>query len=270
MSEQPDLEPPAVPADEYTEEYYTTSCAGHEGWSEGRGATLGGYYVGMLTKASFGPGQVLVDIGMGRGELVCAAAEAGASRSVGIEYSKSALALAHETAQARGVSDKVELLLADARRVPVDDGTADLVTLLDVVEHLTPAELDGALKEALRILRPGGTVFIHTLPNRYIYDLTYRMQRAVLPWRLAKWPAQPRRPLELVMHVNEQTRRGLRASVAAAGFTDARCDYGDWIHDDFVPSPRARKLYRRLAGIRPTRFLGAGDLWAKGHRPPAA
>jgi cyclopropane fatty-acyl-phospholipid synthase-like methyltransferase len=38
--------------------------------------------------------------------------------------------------------------------------------MLDVVEHLTPTELDRTLAQARRILAPGGRLYIHTFPNR--------------------------------------------------------------------------------------------------------
>ena len=151
--------------------------------------------------------------------------------------------------------------------MPVQDATADLVTLLDVVEHLSPDELDRALRESLRILRPGGRLLVHTLPNRLIYDVTYRWQRRLLPWRLRRWPADPRVELERVMHVNEQTRRSLLAAIRRAGFADASVEHGQWIHDGFVPDERARRLYRRLAKLPVTRALGAADLWGQGRRP---
>ena len=269
-SDQPaselELRPPTVAPVVYDEEYYLHSCAGADEWRESGGAGALGYYIGCLRRAGFTPGEAVVDLGCGRGELVAVALEEGASRAVGVEYSEDAIRLARQTLEARGLADRGEIIHADARAVPVEDATADLVTLLDVVEHLTDPELDAALGEALRILKPGGRVVVHTLPNRLIYDVTYRLQRRLVPGRARRWPADPRVELERLMHVNEQTRRSLRASLRRAGFSDVRASHGEWIHDAFVPDERARRLYRRLARMRPTRALGAADLWAEGRR----
>jgi ubiquinone/menaquinone biosynthesis C-methylase UbiE len=261
------LDEPAVPPGAYDEHYYLHACAGSGEWRGSGGTEVSGLYAGSLAKAGFKAGEVLVDLGCGRGELVAVAVEQGATRAIGVEYSEDAIRLANQTLERHGAQQRAEIIHADARAVPLDDATADLVTLLDVVEHLTPTELDRALAEAFRILKPGGRVLVHTLPNRLIYDVTYRWQRRLVPGRRRRWPEDPRVHLERAMHVNEQTRRSLLASLRRAGFDPASVAYGEWIHDGFVPSPRARRVYRRLASIRLTRPLGAADLWGHGRRP---
>jgi SAM-dependent methyltransferase len=261
------LAAPAVAADLYDQSYYLEWCAGYPEWAASGGAEASALYAGSLEKAGFRAGEVVVDLGCGRGELLAEAVDRGAPRAIGVEYSEAALALARTTLHKRGVEGRAEVLHADARAIPVPDGTADLVTMLDVVEHLTPEELDRTLAEVLRITRPGGRVLVHTLPNRLIYDVTYRAQRMLTPDRLRSWPKDPRIDLERLMHVNEQTRRSLAAALGRAGFADVSVAHGLWIHDNFVPDERARGLYRRLAAHRPTRALGAADLWGRGRRP---
>ncbi len=147
--------------------------------------------------------------------------------------------------------------------MPLEDGIADLVTLIDVVEHLAPAELDLALAQARRLLAPGGRLIAHTMPNRTVYEVTYRLQRLAWPPRRRRWPADPRNPYEHRMHVNEQTVRSLRRALRAARFADVDVWTGAMRYADFVPDERARGLYWRLAARRPTRRLGAFDLWAR-------
>ncbi len=139
--------------------------------------------------------------------------------------------------------------------------------MLDVVEHLTPAELDLALREAQRILRPGGRILIHTMPNRSIYEITYRLQRIARRSRRRAWPKDPRNELERAMHVNEMTVRTLRRALRRAGFPSPRVWLGDWIYTAFVPDEASRRTYYRLAERRLTARLGKGDLWASANRP---
>lgn len=260
-----DLAEPMVPAGAYDEHYYRNWCAGFEEWTASDGSEMAGLYPGSLRRARLQPDEVVVDIGTGRGELLAAAVEAGARRAIGVEYSPAAVELARKTLAVRGVDDRAEVVQADARAIPVDDVSADLVTMLDVVEHLAPDELDGALREAHRILRPGGRVFIHTLPNRTVYDVTYRLQRLLWPPRWRSWPADPRQDIERLMHVNEQTATSLERALRRAGF-EPRVTLGEWILDHFVPEGRPRKLYPRLARHRLTERLGAADLWAEGRK----
>jgi ubiquinone/menaquinone biosynthesis C-methylase UbiE len=258
------LPDPVVPAAAYDEAYYLQACMGYEEWAKDPSAPIHGTYAYALQQAGLQAGETLVDIGTGRGELLALAVQSGAARAIGLEYSEAAVALAHRTLQAQGV--EAQVLLADARAVPLQDGVADLVTLLDVVEHLSPDELARALKEARRILKPGGRIVAHTFPNRLVYDVTYRLQRLALPARRRRWPADPRGELERSMHVNEQTRGSLRRALRQAGFANVHVGFGELIHDAIVPEEDAgaRTLVHRLAAHRMTRPLGRADLWARG------
>lgn len=262
------LPAPLVAPASYDEEYYRTCCGGYAEWSASSGTRVSGMYAGSLALANLQPGEFIVDIGTGRGELLAVAVEGGAARAVGVEYSPMAVELAHQTLVARKVpTDRVDVVLADARRVPLPDGCADLVTMLDVVEHLAPAELDAALAEVLRLLRPGGRLLVHTFPTRTLYEVTYRAQRAARRHRRRNWPADPRLPAERFMHVNEQTVPRLRRSLRRAGFAKVNVHPGIWVYADFVPDEKARRIYHRLAGHRLTRRLGVANIWAEGKRP---
>jgi ubiquinone/menaquinone biosynthesis C-methylase UbiE len=264
MSEIP---PPAVSPDVYDDDYYLTVCAGADEWRRSDGAEAALLYRGALERAGLSGGERVVDIGTGRGELLVAALELGAASAIGVEYSPAAVRLARRTLERAQAQARAQVVEADARALPLAAGDADLVTMLDVVEHLTHAELETALAEALRILRPGGRLLVHTMPNRAIYSVTYRLQRLVWPPRRRRWPADPRNDWERLMHVNEQTARRLRRSLRRAGFAPVDVRHGRWIYVDFVPGERARRTYHRLAAHRATAWLGAGDLWALAYRP---
>src|SRR5437660_506618 len=96
-------------------DYYLTTCAGAKEWAESDGASVAGIYFGMLDRIGLEPGEVLVDIGTGRGEMLAVAIEHGAARAVGIEYSPDAAALVRRTIEVRGVADRAEVVEADAR-----------------------------------------------------------------------------------------------------------------------------------------------------------
>lgn len=263
------LPEPLVPPGEYDEDYYRNACAGYEEWVASDGTVVAGIYPGMLARAGFEPGEVVVDLGTGRGELVAVAAARGASRAIGIDYSASAIELARRTVAAHGVEGVAEVHLADARGVPVEDASADLVTLIDVVEHLSPAELATTLREAHRILRPGGRVIAHTMPNRTLYDVTYRLHRVLVGLTGARWPRDPRNDYEHAMHVNEQTVGSLRRALRETGFSPVQVELGEMVYTDFLPGNRHARVYRWLARRRLTKRLAAADLFAVGWRPAA-
>ncbi|HEY5318686.1 MAG TPA: class I SAM-dependent methyltransferase [Solirubrobacteraceae bacterium] len=258
MSGRP-LPAPAVPASAYTEEYFREVAAGATEWSE-TAVPIHGIYAYVLTVLmDLPPGRLLVDVGCGRGELIALAAEHGV-RAVGVDYAPAAVDLAKTTVAARQLEKLAEVHQGDARSLPVADAQADAVSMLDVVEHLLPAELELALAEAHRVLRPGGQLVVHTFPNRLIYDLTYRWLRRVLDGRAGRWPADPRLHWEREMHVNEQTLRGLSRAVDGAGFRERRTWYGDWVYTDFVPSRGAAQVYRLLAHIPGLKGAGRANI----------
>ena len=141
-----------MPPDVYDDEYYREWCAGYPEWVASGGRVVAGIYPGFLSRAGLRPGDVVVDMGTGRGELPVTAVEMGASKAYGVEYSPAAVELAKQTLAAHDVDDRAEIILCDARAVPLPDGVADLVCFVDVVEHLTPEELHAALLEARRML----------------------------------------------------------------------------------------------------------------------
>ncbi len=104
--------------------------------------------------------------------------------------------------------------------MPLADDVADGIAMLDVIEHLTPDEQADALRECLRLLRPGGRIVLHTFPNRAIYE-TYSRIRRVWPGGRS-WPEDPRKPIEREMHVGELTAAELEAALQRGGLRRRR------------------------------------------------
>jgi SAM-dependent methyltransferase len=104
-------------------------------------------------------GLQLLDIGCGTGAnlpLLCEAVDEGGSITA-LDFSPLALQFARDHLGDLPVS----LLRGDAIHLPFADGSFDIVTMLDVLEHV---EDDGAAtREIHRVLRPGGA-FILSVP----------------------------------------------------------------------------------------------------------
>lgn len=151
--------------------------------------------------AALRPGLRLLDIACGRGEVPAIAAQAGAE-AVGIDFSAASLDYAAKLRQAHCAKFRggMTLVRADACRLPFTDASFDRITLLDIIEHLVPSQLEMMFQEVHRLLAPGGYAVIHTLPNRWVYDVT-------LPVLHRLWhniPLDPRGPIDREIHVNEQ------------------------------------------------------------------
>ncbi len=223
VAPNPQPSAPSVPAEAYDRDYFLEHCVGFEQWSSSGGRDADGRYLGCIARARMQPGDRIIDIGTARGELLPVAVEQGAAWAIGIDYSADSVELARQTIGAHGMADRCLAIQADCQALPLASGSADLVFMLDVVEHLTPVELHNTLGEAHRVLRPGGRLFIHTFPTSTVYNVTYRLQRWLLPWRLLGWPANPRAP-------DARKRADLRQAAPGPGGVSAvridRCPAG--------------------------------------------
>jgi SAM-dependent methyltransferase len=63
-----------------------------------------------------------------------------------------------EIARAKAGSERVDLRCGDATALPLEDGTAAAVVCSLLLHHLAPHAKAQALREARRVLRPGGTL----------------------------------------------------------------------------------------------------------------
>ncbi len=100
-------------------------------------------------------GKQVLDVGCGIGKTSAAFAKRGSS-VVGVDISARMVEWARETAEREGVIDRVEFKTADARQLPFDDATFDVVLCESVLAFVL--DKDRALGEFIRVCKPGGWV----------------------------------------------------------------------------------------------------------------
>ena len=103
------------------------------------------------------PGPSVLDIGTGTGVVACTMAKFGC-RVRAIDHSPEMLAIATRHAADAGLSSRIEFLIGDSEQLQFEDGSFDAVTIQGMLHHL-PA-IEPTLREAVRILRPGGELYI--------------------------------------------------------------------------------------------------------------
>ncbi|MCA3694393.1 MAG: metalloregulator ArsR/SmtB family transcription factor [Aquidulcibacter sp.] len=97
-----------------------------------------------------------IDLGSGTGRMIELFAPQ-ARRAEGVDSSRKMLALARARLDDTG-SGQASVRQADILGLPYEDNCADLVTIHQVLHYLP--EPQAAIKEAARILKPGGTLLI--------------------------------------------------------------------------------------------------------------
>ncbi len=101
------------------------------------------------------PGQVVLDLGSGGGidVLLSARRVAPGGKAYGLDMTDDMLALARENQRKAGVQN-VEFLKGEIENIPLPDNTVDVI-ISNCVINLS-ADKDRVLREAFRVLKPGG------------------------------------------------------------------------------------------------------------------
>jgi len=209
----------------YTKKYYLTDCTGYEEFKRSYGKELEVRFKELIKYFKIKPGQKVLDIGCGRGEMVIFSAKNGA-KAIGIDYSKNAIDLANlaKSKQPFKIRERIKFKVMDAKNLLFNESEFDLIILTDVVEHLYPEELEIVFKEIKRVLKNNGLLVIHTAPNKLFNDFFYRFYCypvstiIVSIWNALskhKYPniANPkdlRTKSHAIMHINEPTYFTLR------------------------------------------------------------
>jgi SAM-dependent methyltransferase len=121
------------------------------GWDAKFGDDLPAY-AAAVADAEPPAGGVVVDVGCGTGRALPAlrAAVGPGGVVLGLDLTPQMLA----AARARASASRAALLLADARRLPLADASADAVFAAGLLAHLP--DPDAGLRELARVTRPGG------------------------------------------------------------------------------------------------------------------
>lgn len=235
--EQP-REKTAVPSSLYDEAYFRTACEGYDEFNASEGVQLSRRLSSAFAHAQVKPGMKVLDVGCGRGEILRHTAALGAD-AYGMDYATVAVNMSQKVIEGVNgvVPGRTSVAQADAKHLPYPTASFDRVLMFDVVEHLYPWELNAALKEVHRVLKPNGIFIVHTAPNvwydRYAYPVVRAFRRAM--GQGANYPKNPRNFLVAVnehVHVNEQSMLSMWNTLRSAGFTGRV-----WLESPPQPAP---------------------------------
>ncbi|HUS68935.1 MAG TPA: methyltransferase domain-containing protein [Kofleriaceae bacterium] len=157
----------------------------------------------------------MLDIGTGPADIPLLVVDRWSeARVVAVDLAPAMLALAAQRRDASPHAARLELVLGDATSLPLDDGSFDAVFSNTILHHLPdPVPF---LREAGRVLRPGGALLIRDLyrpaSEAHVQDLVALHAATTSPAGRELFTASLRAAL---------TPDELRAAADAAGLADA-------------------------------------------------
>ena len=157
----------------------------------------------LVDRVDVKPADVVLDVGCGRGLLLMAAAKRATSgRAIGIDLWSNVDQMNNSrdatlaNAGAEGVTDRVEVKDGDMRSLPFADASIDVVVSSLAIHNLkSAADRDTAIREIVRVLKPGGRVGILDIANvtRYAQQLEASGMRITSGPRFTPWIFPPSR-----------------------------------------------------------------------------
>ena len=129
--------------------------------------------------AQLNPGETVLDLGSGGGiDVLLSAKRVGPTgKAYGLDMTDEMLALANENKRKAGVNN-VEFLKGEIEHIPLPDNSVDVI-ISNCVINLS-ADKDKVLREAFRVLKPGGRFAVSDVVTRG--EMLPEIRQSVLLW----------------------------------------------------------------------------------------
>lgn len=186
-------------------------------WQYEKGRDTIALFLEKYTPQEMFQGRRVLDMGCGAAGKSLYYASLGAAQVTGVDIVSHYQAEAEALAAKLGLSDKFSFVCASAFELPFRDGSFDVIIMNDFVEHVS--QPGRAIREALRLLAPGGRIYLNFPPYYHPYG-AHLSDAVSMPWihMLFSEKALVRAYKELIKGLpDEEERLDLRLSVDERG-----------------------------------------------------
>ncbi|PZS15255.1 MAG: SAM-dependent methyltransferase [Solirubrobacterales bacterium] len=122
----------------------------------------------VCTKLALEEGERVLDVGCGWGSFALHAARRHGAQVLGVTLSEPQAQLARQHARNAGLTDRVEILVADYREL--GDERFDAIASIGMVEHVGQKRIDVYAHQLAGLLRPGGRLLNHGIAKLKDFD----------------------------------------------------------------------------------------------------
>jgi len=120
------------------------------------------------------PGKKVLDVGCGTGVFLARVAKTYGVDCTGVDISRKSIAAAKQWKLPR-----LHFQVADAVQLPFKDGSFDYVLSFDSLEHIQ--DQSKALSEMVRVLKPKGSILVHTINKNQHYTWHFWLGKLGVP-----------------------------------------------------------------------------------------
>jgi cyclopropane-fatty-acyl-phospholipid synthase len=152
----------------FLDESMTYSCAYWSGGADTLAAAQEAKLELVCKKLQLTEGERVVDVGCGWGSFAIHAAARHGVKVLGITLSPPQVQLARQRAEAAGLSDLVEIRVADYREI--EGEPYDAIASIGMVEHVGEERIDLYAQRLSALLRPGGRLLNHGIAKLQDFD----------------------------------------------------------------------------------------------------
>ena len=152
----------------FLDESMTYSCAYWAGGAETLAEAQEAKLELVCKKLRLTEGERVLDVGCGWGSFAIHAASRHGVKVLGITLSAPQVQLAQERVRAAGLSDLVEIRVADYRELVGEP--YDAISSIGMVEHVGEERIDLYAKTLSGLLRPGGRLLNHGIAKLQDFD----------------------------------------------------------------------------------------------------